>query len=133
MSKLANKRSWVEVLVWGAVTLFLIAFPFIYYQFSHGMRSAYMSYAFLVPLAVLLFALLIALLKKDIGGFGRLFLNTGAASISIYLLLRGVYEMASNYNEGTPAFLYIGIASSLVGVALSLIHLFHRPPEAAQE
>lgn len=133
MSKPANKRSWVEVIVWSGVTLLLAVFPFVYYQFSHGMKSAYMSYVFLVPLGILFLDLVVAFLGKDVGGFGRLFLNGGAASLSIYLLLRGIYEMASNYNEGTPAFLYIGIVSMLVGVILSLWHLFHRSPLRAKE
>jgi aquaporin Z len=68
----------------------------------------------------------LAFLGKDEGPYGRLFANTGVASLILYLFLMGVYDMASNYNESTPLFLYIGIVFLLVGAILSFLSLYKK-------
>jgi hypothetical protein len=128
MSKLLerNKRQWVEVLVWSLVTLFVVVARLIYYSKSHSLTSSWMDNAWIVPATYLLIQIILAFLGKDEGPYGRLFANTGVASLILYLFLMGVYDMASNYNESTPLFLYIGIVFLLVGAILSFLSLYKK-------
>lgn len=128
MSKLLkeNKRQWIEVLVWAIVTLFLVIVRVIYYANSHGLTSPWMSNAYAFPLVRFLLALGVALFKKNEDDYGRLFFNGGVASLTIYSLLMGIYDMASNYNTSTPVFLYVGIGLLAVGAGFILFHLFKK-------
>jgi steroid 5-alpha reductase family enzyme len=127
-----NPRQWVEALVWLGVTLFVVIAKSIYYANAHSLTSDWMGNAWLYPFGVMILAILFALWGKDLGAYGRLFFNTGCASIILYFFLMGVYEMASNYNETTPAFLFIGLAFLLVGSILGGIHLLNSPTKKAE-
>lgn len=54
MKKLYEKKegqlSWKSLLPIGLITIFVFAFAQIYGLFSHGVHSAFMSYAFFTPL-----------------------------------------------------------------------------------
>lgn len=127
-----NKRQWVEVLVWALVTIFLVAAKAIYYSRSHSLTSIWMDNAWIAPGVYWLVQLFLALLGKDEGPYGRLFANTGVASLCIYLFLMGIYEMASNYNESTPMFLYIGVIFLAIGFVLALINLFKKTTSVSE-
>ena len=57
MKKLYEKKegqlSWKSLLPIGLITIFVFAFAQIYGLFSHGVHSAFMSYAFLLPLTLI--------------------------------------------------------------------------------
>lgn len=117
-----NKRQWVEVLVWSLVAIFVVVAKLIYYSKSHSLTSIWMDNAWIVPAAYLVIQLILGFVGIDEGPYGRVFANTGVASLILYLFLMGVYDMASNYNESTPMFLYIGIVFLIVGLVLSILH-----------
>jgi hypothetical protein len=115
-----NPRAWVEVLIWSLVTVFVVVARVIYYSKSHSLTSPWMSNAYALPLVYAFILLLLALWGKDLSPYGRVFANTGISSLILYLFLMGVYDMASNYNESTPMFLYIGIVFLAIGVLIAL-------------
>ena len=127
-----NPRAWIEVIVWLSVTLLVVVAKSIYYANAHSLTSNWMSNAWLCPFVYSLILIVFALLGKDFGAYGRLFANTGVASLILYFFLMGVYEMASNYNEMTPAFLFIGIAFLIVGTILTVSHLLSHPRKDAE-
>src|SRR5574344_1721540 len=126
MSKLLNrnKRQWVEALVWFLVTLFVVIAKTIYYANAHSLTSSWMDNAWIYPAALTLFNLILAFLGKDFGAYPRLLVNSGSAAIIVYLFLRGVYEMSSNYNESTPLFFYFGLVILIVGFLWGMLSLF---------
>lgn len=63
---------------------------------------------------------------QDLGAYPRLVFNAGNATIIVYLFLMGVYEMASNYNELTPLFFYLGLLLVIFGFLWGMIALFLR-------
>jgi hypothetical protein len=117
-----NKRQWTEVLVWSLATLFVVGARAIYYSQAHSLTSIWMDNAWIVPAVYLVIQVILAFARVDEGPYGRVFANTGVASLILYLFLMGVYDMASNYNESTPMFLYIGIVFLVVGLILSIVH-----------
>jgi hypothetical protein len=116
-----DPRAWVEALVWLFVTLFVVIAKTIYYANAHSLTSSWMDNAWLYPFAVFLFDLLLAFLGKDLGPYPRCVFNAGNAAIIVYLFLQGVYEMASNYNETTPLFLYGGIVLASFGLLWGIL------------
>jgi hypothetical protein len=128
MSKLANKREWVETIVWAGATLLVALVRIIYFAITWTSHSDYMAYAWVVPLAVFFYKLLLAWLKKDEGPYGRPLFNAGASAVTVYLLLTGVYDMANTVNASTIFFLYFGIAFMVAGVVLSLLSFLHKGP-----
>jgi uncharacterized protein involved in response to NO len=127
-----DKRQWVEVLVWSLVTIFVVVARAIYYSKSHSLTSIWMDNAWIAPAIYLGIQLVLAFLGKDEGPYGRLCANTGVASLIVYLFLMGVYEMASNYNESTPMFLYIGVAFLAVGLVLTILYFVKKPTSVSE-
>jgi hypothetical protein len=117
-----NPRQWIECLVWLMVTILVIVGKSIYYANAHSLSSDWMGNAWICPFVYFILNLALALFGKDLGAYGRLFANTGIASLILYFFLMGVYEMASNYNESTPVFLFTGIAFLIVGTILGVAH-----------
>jgi len=117
-----NKRQWVEALVWSLVTIFVVVAKHLYYLKSHSLTSIWMDNAWIAPMVYLAIQLVLAFMGVDEGPYGRLFANTGIASLTLYLFLMGVYDMASNYNESTPMFLFIAIVFLFAGLLLSIVH-----------
>jgi hypothetical protein len=133
MSKLTNKREWIETFVWAGATLFVALVRIIYFAVTWTIHSNYMAYAWVAPLAVFFYKLAVALLKKDEGPYGRPIFNAGASSVTVYLLLTGVYEMANTVNASTVFFLYFGIAFILIGLFFDLLSFMHKLPSDGRQ
>lgn len=127
MSKLLKNRSFVEVVVWLGVTAFVIIARAIYYANSHDLTSPYMDWAFAVPLGLCLLNLVLFLIHKDNDPYARLLLNAGDATLTVFLFLAGIYDMASNDNPGTIAFLIIGVILLVLGFLATVYFLFRHP------
>jgi hypothetical protein len=121
-SAIKNKRAWIEVAIWLASILVVVLIRVIYYANAHGLSSSWMDNAWIVPAIVSLYKLIYALAHLEEGSYGRLAFNCGAWTLVVYLLLEGVYEMASSYNAGTVYFLYISLVLLGVGLILSLVN-----------
>jgi hypothetical protein len=120
-SAINNKRAWIEVAIWLSSILAVILIRVIYYANAHGLSSSWMDNAWIVPALVSLYKLVYALGHLEEGSYGRLAFNCGAWTLVVYLLLEGVYEMASSYNAGTIYFLYVGLVLMVVGLILSIL------------
>lgn len=126
MSKLLkeNKRSFREVVVWLIVTLVVVLFRVVYYALAHGLSSSYLDYAWLAPFALMAVDALLFLLHLDVGDYGRIFINTGFASLILYLLISGIDQMSSSANAGTVGFLIAFFVLVGFGALISLFHLY---------
>ncbi len=89
-----NKPYLKPVLAYVGATLFCGLFTVIYYVFSRGLRSNYMSFLFVVPLPFLAFALIRWVFKSKFSFYGGLFLGNSCALAVCYFALAGIYEMA---------------------------------------
>ena len=80
-------------------SLFCLLFFLVYDQFSHGVRSPFMTFLFIWPLALCVIPCGILLLIPPLPGpslISSLLWNTGAAAVTVSSLLRGVFEIAGN-------------------------------------
>ena len=113
--------------LYASTALFALLFTNIYAVFGHGVRSPYMDYMFAVPLAASLPFLCMFLFRSRIyekNGY-RLFHNafgSGAAALTVGLLLRGILQIAGGSSAYAPWFIYIGAAGAAFGV-LTLLFL----------
>ena len=96
---------------YGAAAVFLIVFTAIYYQFSHGVYSPFMTFSFLLPL---LFGsgvnlLLYALHMKEPGYFSGNVYPSGIAALTMSFLLKAIFDIAGNSSPHTPQLFFAGV------------------------
>ena len=106
-------------LIFSAVSVFCAFVNFVYAQFSHGVRSDYMTFMFAYPLiGGSLVYLLIDLLPSRIPGrFAFNVYNSGIAALTVGSMLRGIFEIARTSSPYTSSFIVIGIVMMLAGAA----------------
>ncbi len=110
--------------IYAGITLFCAAFFLIYDQFSHGVRSPYMTFLFLWPLVLGLLPYLILGYVPGIRRPGRLAENLyhpGVACLTVGSALRGIFDIAgttSDYQQWLMAagygFLAAGIGAYIL-------------------
>lgn len=125
-----KKHNNKTILVYLAISVFMIAVDKIYAIFGHDVASGYMTWMFLYPFIG--GALLYFLLGRMLSGANRytgyrLFYNlynSGIALLSVASFMQGIFEIAGTgsvyvtfYNVGG----YLFVAFGLVGMILSVI------------
>ena len=90
-----------------------LIFGFIYEQFSHEVYSYYMMYAFIIPIIGLF---LIRLIKID----SELF-DMGVVTITIFSILKGVFEIIGITNKYTIIYLIVGITLIIISIIIKLL------------
>jgi hypothetical protein len=88
-----------RALVYLAVSAFLVVFNLIYSLFAHGVASAYMQYAFLIPLAGGSLVALLLMILPQAGYFTCQIWRMGIATLIVGFLLHGVFDI---YGSGAP-------------------------------
>lgn len=128
----AGIKRWRVVYAYALAALALVLANALYAQFSHGVRSDAMAWAFLYPLlgGFLPFALLL-MLYPAIAGIGtyRLCVNlhgAGIATLAASAFLRGVMEIAGTTSPYPSALALIGWIFVGCSVVALLITLFTR-------
>ena len=124
MSTSDNRRKQIlrTAFFYTLITLFCVIFGAVYEQFSHGVYSYKMIYAFAVPLrlgTIVLF--LIALRAGRFPNSGSLlYWNCGVAALTIGLLFNGVLDIYGTTNQWIIVY-YIAAGILLVtGIVLYL-------------
>ena len=115
-----------ELLRHLAGTVFLALFGAVYEQFSHGVYSNYMIFAFLIPLlggAVPYTLLSMAPRRFRPGIAGRCLYNSGLATLTAGSLFRGVLEIYGTTSRWSPVYAIAGGALTLTGAVLWLFDL----------
>ena len=119
-----------QSLIWLGVLGLTIAFREIYLYNSHGVYSDFIGFVW-VPALVLLVSYVVVcfLFAIDVGEWGRLGFNCGIGTITVYMVIKGIYEIARVEPENsidvrwTPFFLVMGIACLIIGVVFSAFYV----------
>jgi FtsH-binding integral membrane protein len=100
-----------------------LIFFLIYDQFSHNVRSAYMTYLFLWPLILgaLPYGIMTFITRRTSsvklpGNESRLFYNLGLEAVTMSSLLRGIFEIAGTASIYQTFLMYGGIVLLIIGI-----------------
>lgn len=88
---------------------FLFVFQLIYNIFAHGVTSTYMTYAFLIPLSIGGFRVLIDYLTTTSTIFSLRIWQMGIVTLSVGSLLHGAFDIYGSSNELVPTFFYAAV------------------------
>ena len=91
-------------------TLFILLFSIIYESFSHGVYSAYMTFAFLFPLI----GCFIFIIFKNISYLSSNFINISIITFTLYSIIHGVLDIYGTTNKLINVYLYLGIIALVV-------------------
>ncbi len=125
-----NKKCLIPVLSYLGVTAFALLFCSIYYIFSRGLRSNYMTYLFLAPSGFVLLHFLLWAFKYVPSYYAKVAIANSCAILFAYFALSGIYEMAFLGSSWLWVFLVASV--SLLGFALAyeLVRRKTKPIEA---
>ena len=136
MEKLYEKKegqlSWKSLLPIGFITIFVFAFAQIYGLFSHGVYSAFMSYAFLLPLTLIFLPKLLNLCTgnrlwngtlETEEGEKKLFLSSlasflwksGVAVLTVGSIYKGVLDIYGTSGTFEWIYLVVGVLALVSG------------------
>lgn len=114
-------RAQKTAVVYGAVTLFVILFSFVYHQFSHEVTSVYMTWAALFPFVLGFLPFLFCAVFAPTRMPRRLaynLINAGVETVTMCSLMKGAFEIADTWTY-LPLYLMIcGGVIWLCGVVL---------------
>ncbi len=101
--------------------VFILIFSRIYNYFGHGVASAYMDTAWLIPLCCFLWYLALLFARRRTGTISANALAAGCATMTCGFLLQGILEIAGTASPYLPAFFWIGGILLAGGIAAALI------------
>ncbi len=134
-----SQLSWKSLLPITLTTVFVFVFAKIYGIFSHGVSSAFMSYAFLLPLSLIFFPKLLNLctgnrlwngsLDTEEEEGKKLFLSSlasflwksGVAVLTVGSLYKGVLDIYGTSGSCEWIYLVVGIVTLAVGGISALL------------
>ncbi len=119
-----NKTYLKPILAYLGTTAFCVLFTLIYYVFSRGLRSNYMTFLFAVPLPFLAIALIRWAAKIKFSWYGAVFMGNSCGLAVAYFALSGIYEMAYVSSHWLIAFLILSIACLLFALAYECVTRF---------
>ncbi|NTW95283.1 MAG: hypothetical protein HGB31_01520 [Erysipelotrichaceae bacterium] len=125
-----------NLVVYSALTLFMVIFSFVYHIFSHGVTSIDMQLSFIWFLgSAIVYGLLLLInskLKRKINT--RLFMNlfnTASAAQVLGSVLKGVINIAGGSSAYLPVYFWIAqIAYGLSFLAFIVMFIPHRSKKA---
>ncbi|MEA4832251.1 hypothetical protein SDC9_84025 [bioreactor metagenome] len=118
-------RNFKASLVHASLSVFCVIFNLIYSRFSHNVSSVYMTYMFSYTLAAAVYFLISAVLRAPRSP--RLsfnLFNSGIASITLWSMLFGIFEIAGTDSPYAVIFLWAGLAMILASAAVYLCNAF---------
>ena len=133
-----SQLSWKSLLPIALTTVFVFAFAKIYSIFSHGVSSAFMSYAFLLPLSLIFLPKLLNLCTgnrlwngtlETEEGEKKLFLSSlasflwksGVAVLTVGSLYKGVLDIYGTSGTFEWIYLVVGILALVSGGISALL------------
>lgn len=107
-----------------ALSAFLVVFNFVYGLFAHGVESAYMTFAFVLPLVFgVLPCLAFRILPQTAPAASRLW-RMGLSTLIVGFLLHGVFDIYGSPSSLVPVFFWAGGILLFTGLALYVAGLF---------
>jgi len=109
-----------------ALSAFLVVFDFVYGLFAHGVESAYMTFAFLIPLVLgVLPCLAFRILPEAAPAAFRPW-RMGFSTLIVGFLLHGVFDIYGSPSSLVPVFFWAGGILLFAGLALYVAGLFQK-------
>lgn len=108
-----------SVLVYGGVSLFCQVFYRVYDIFSHGVRSAYMTWLWAFPAAFGVIPCLLLFMVSEKYRPGRIAVNiyhSGIAAMTVSSLLRGIFEIAGTGSAYQELLMHLGFGMTVFGI-----------------
>lgn len=125
--KARNKISLRRILIWLGISVFCLVFYLIYNMFSHGVKSAFMTYLFAWPLilgflpsTVIYVINRIRHIPAYIGVVTDNAYCCGVATLTVSSMLKGIFDIAGTASIYQTYLLYAGIILIIIA-AVSLI------------
>ena len=99
------------LIAYTATALFVLLFGIVYTHFGYGVTSAYMSYAFLPSTLVAILHLICGLFpnSKAPARYTAMTLAFFVASLTVYMLVKGIFEIAGAYSHYDVMLLYTAV------------------------
>lgn len=115
---IANLKTKKTVITYLVITLFCIAFNYLYSIFGHGVSSPFMSYAFVFSLilGVVGFVIIGRLNLENRIAFNLY--NAGIATLTVGSLLRGILDIAGADSAYPIYYFVVGTLFVLIGSLL---------------
>ena len=102
--------------IYLGISGFLGLFTFIYYLFSHGVTSPYMTFLFAIPLLAGCGSIL---LKKLLGAGNTISRNAypaGIASLVMACMLQAIFDIAGTSSVFVPPLFVVGVGLLIIGI-----------------
>ena len=112
--------------VYLGITIFCGIVFLVYDQFSHGVRSPYMTFLFAWPLVFGVLPALIRMAAKLPDPLSKDIYNTGIGAMTFSSLLRGIFEIAGTASDYQKYLMGAGVIFAAAGLLLYVFHLIHR-------
>ena len=110
ISEKNKKTSLIRFIAWCNITAFIALFGYVYEQFSHGVNSNYMWFAWIWPLifgAGVYAVLCFTPIKRVPGILAESCYNLGVALLTTRFILMGVLEIYGKTNDRMVLIYYI--------------------------
>ena len=105
-------KQYRSCLIYGAVSLFVLLFGVIYTANGYGVTSPYMTWAFLPTALIALWYLFLAMKDATLPReYSAMTLAFFAASLTVYLIVKGVFGIAGAYSDYDVMLLYTALLS----------------------
>jgi hypothetical protein len=107
------------MILYGAVSAFCLIVFLVYDQFSHNVRSPFMTFLFLWPLllgVLPVFLIHVIRILPAPGKFTWNAYNSGVAAVTVSSMLRGVFEIAGTASPLQTGLMIAGFVMMGVGV-----------------
>ena len=109
------------MIIYISVSLFCLIFALIYYCFSHGVHSPFMTWLFAFPLILGVVPCTVFMLTDKLHQPERISLNaynSGVAAVTVSSALRGIFEIAGTDSVYQPCLMVAGVLLLIAGIVL---------------
>ena len=112
-----NKHTRRALAIYAGITAFCLLFSAIYYQFSHDVHSAFMTFLFAIPLigGAGVAALRAAMGAREAPAAARYYYHAAIATATVGCALRGIFEIAGTSSPYLSV--YLAATAALIGAA----------------
>lgn len=128
--KARNKISPRRILIWLGISAFCLIFYLIYNMFSHGVKSAFMTYLFAWPLIMgFLPSTVIYVINRIrhvpvyIDAVTDNAYCCGVATLTVSSMLKGIFDIAGTASIYQTYLLYAGIILIIIAAISLIIHI----------
>ncbi len=117
------------MILYGGISLFCLIIFIIYDQFSHNVRSPYMTWLFIWPLVLgMIPAVLLRLIRilPSPGRFTWNVYNSGVAAVTVSSMMRGVFEIAGTASPLQTALMIAGFVMLGIGLVSYIVTVIRK-------